>query len=226
MSPSPDSPATPDRDALAGYYADRAPEHDRVYEKSERQADLQQLRSLVCGHLAGRRVLEIACGTGYWTQFLAASAREIVATDVNEKVLAVARERLKSCPHVRFALDDAFRLAMADGVFDAGFAGFWWSHVGRRRLPWFLDLFHARLPQGARVVFIDNRFVPGSSTPISRIDDEGNTFQRRRLDDGREYEVLKNFPSEDDLRQSLAGRAADLRCEFLDYYWCLSYAVV
>jgi demethylmenaquinone methyltransferase/2-methoxy-6-polyprenyl-1,4-benzoquinol methylase len=37
------------------------------------------------------------------------------------------------------------------------------------------------------VVFIDNMFVPGNSTPLSRTDDRGNTYQQRSLDDGRSF---------------------------------------
>ena len=214
-----------DRRTLAAYYAARAREHDRVYEKPERQADLERLRSILCDLLAGRRVLEIACGTGYWTKVVAAVAREIVATDASEEVLAIARSRLQGCPHVRFAREDAFGPAVVSGGFDAGFAGFWWSHVRKAELPAFLDLFHARLAAGSRAVFIDNRFVAGSSTPISRTDDGGNTYQWRALDDGRAFEVLKNFPSEEDLRGVLAGRGADVRCEWLAYYWCVSYTI-
>lgn len=50
---------------LAGYYAARAAEYERIYDKPERQAELQRLRALIPAYLAGRSVLEIACGTGY-----------------------------------------------------------------------------------------------------------------------------------------------------------------
>lgn len=76
---------------------------------------------------------------------------------------------------------------------------------------------------GALLIFMDNRFVAGSSTPISRADDEGNTHQLRMLDDGTRHEVLKNFPSENEVRQMLSGLATEIVWTQLPCYWFLSY---
>lgn len=59
------------------YYASRAPEYDRVYLKPERQADLDAIRRWLPPLFAGRSVLEVARGTGYWTQYLAPRATRI-----------------------------------------------------------------------------------------------------------------------------------------------------
>ncbi len=61
---------------LVDYYAKRASEYERIYEKPERQNDLEILRNLFRKTLAGRNVLEIACGTGYWTQVVAQTANQ------------------------------------------------------------------------------------------------------------------------------------------------------
>ena len=78
---------------LAEYYARRAAEYDEIYAKPERRADLAQLRNVVTRHFAGRRVLEVACGTGYWTELLTRSAASVVATDVSTGVLDFARAK-------------------------------------------------------------------------------------------------------------------------------------
>src|SRR5437879_9405991 len=79
--------------SMVNYYAERAKEYERIYQKPERQQELQQLRDFVQRAFANSRVLEIACGTGYWTEILSASAASIVATDINEEVLAIARSK-------------------------------------------------------------------------------------------------------------------------------------
>jgi demethylmenaquinone methyltransferase/2-methoxy-6-polyprenyl-1,4-benzoquinol methylase len=99
-------------------------------------------------------------------------------------------------------------------------AVFWWSHVPRQRIGEFLASLHARLEPGARVVLMDNLYVDGSSTAISEIDGQGNTYQLRRLADGSRVRVLKNFPSEDELRSQLP---APLSYEALQYYWLAEY---
>jgi demethylmenaquinone methyltransferase/2-methoxy-6-polyprenyl-1,4-benzoquinol methylase len=124
---------------------------------------------------------------------------------------------------VRFAPADAYEVTAIPGSFTAVFAGFWWSHVPRQRLGGFLRQLHRRLRPGTRLLFCDNRFVPGSSTPIHRRDGEGNTYQLRQLESGEEYEVLKNFPTPEAVSTVLHGvAAADIRTTELTYYWCVS----
>ncbi len=210
-------------ESLRAYYARRAAEYERVYLKPERQADLRALEAWLPARFAGRDVLEIACGTGWWTPFAARDTKSWLATDLNPETLAIAAA--KPLPaHVRLAGLDAFTLTgLVDAGFDGAFAGFWWSHVPLARLSGWLALLHARLRPGARVVFIDNRFVPGSSTPISRRDAQGDTYQRRTLDDGSVHEVLKNFPSAEQAIAALGPRARSPRWLQRDHYWVLEY---
>lgn len=215
----------PAQEGMAHYYARRAAEYERVYSKPERQNDLRQLAEILGGAFAGESVLEIACGTGYWTQFIARSARSIFATDYNSEVLDLARGKdFGSCP-VTFAQDDAYSMERISQGCTAGFHGFWWSHIPLARTKGFLSTLHSCLPEGAKVVMIDNVYVEGSSTPISRTDPEGNTYQARRLQDGSQHEVLKNFPTEASLRGCLQAHATDVAIRFLQYYWIVEYRV-
>ncbi len=211
---------------LRAYYAARAAEYERIYAKPERQADLARLHALVPAHFAGRRVLEIACGTGYWTSLVAPVAAAVTATDATAEVLEIARTKPLPAGRVEFRLADAYALDAVPGRFDAAFAGFWWSHVPRQDLRRFLAGLHRRLEPGARVVLLDNRYVEGSSTPLARTDGDGNTYQRRRLEDGTEHEVLKNFPPAPEVRREIAA-AGGGRVELLElpYYWVASYEV-
>jgi len=213
-------------DTLADYYAKRAPEYERIYHKPERQSDLRLLRESVSRALAGRRVLEVACGTGWWTEVLAATALSVVATDINDEVLAIAKAKPIDRSRISFQRCDAFELNGAEGVFDAALAAFWWSHLRRAQLKQFLAGLRRRLQPGSVVVFIDNIYVEGSSTPISRRDAEGNTYQTRRLDDGSTTEVLKNFPADDEIRAALVDHAGALSIERLTYYWMARFCSV
>ncbi len=201
------------------YYHHRAAEYDRVYDKPERQADIASLRSLIVDTLRGRSVLEVAAGTGFWTQFYADDATNVLAADLNEATLDVARGRRAWPDHVRFEVADAFELAAIDGDYDAFFAGFLWSHIPLDRLDAMLDGISRRLPSEAVVVFADNRYVHGSNHPVSRTDDAGNTYQRRRLEDGSGWEVLKNFPTLEDLERRLLEHGTNVRVESLEYFW-------
>jgi len=216
-------PAIEDR--MREYYAQRAQIYERVYHKPERQADLRAMEAALGAPFAGRRVLEVACGTGWWTPHGARAAAGWLATDVNPETLAIARTKpMPAC--VRFATVDAYTLAGIEGQpFDGAFAGFWWSHVPLARLPGWLALLHSRLQPGARVVMLDNRFVEGSSTPISRRDADANTYQQRALDDGSVHEVLKNFPDRASAVATLGEHVRDVQWREHTHYWVLSYAL-
>ena len=150
------------------YYAQRAAEYEKIYAKPERQADLARMRSDIPALFEGRRVLEIACGTGYWTPLIAARTEAVLALDYNEETLAIARTKDYPKANVRFVQGDAYALPAWPELFSAAYAGFWWSHVPLGRLDAFLSGLHQRLEPGAVVAFMDNRYVEGSSTPPSQ----------------------------------------------------------
>jgi demethylmenaquinone methyltransferase/2-methoxy-6-polyprenyl-1,4-benzoquinol methylase len=208
---------------IAGYYAQRAQEYERIFQKPERQDDLRALRSFVLEAFAGRHVLEVACGTGYWTQILSRSAASVTAIDVNSEVLEIARAKPRHGAKVAFRREDAYALPSFPRKFSGGLAGFWWSHVPKALLRSFLTGLHQAFAPGATMAFIDNAYVEGSSTPLSRRDTNGNTYQRRTLDDGSTHEVLKNFPTEEELRCALEGLATNVRVGFLPHYWIVTY---
>lgn len=210
---------------LIDYYRRRAREYEAIYAKPERQSDLAALRHEVAERLAGRRVLEIACGTGYWTVVAARTAKSIVATDAADEPMHIARGKDYGGADVRFELADAYALDERLGRFDAALAFFWWSHIPLSRIAEFLRSLHLRLEPGARVLFMDNTWFEGSSTPISERDAEGNTYQLRPLADGTQNRVLKNFPTEAELSRHLGPHARRFEYHALQYYWLVDYAL-
>jgi demethylmenaquinone methyltransferase/2-methoxy-6-polyprenyl-1,4-benzoquinol methylase len=208
---------------LVDYYRRRAREYEAIYAKPERQGDLHFLREHIPSRLAGRRVLEVACGTGYWTVLVARTAAGIVAVDAAEEPMRIATSKDYGERNVCFELADAYALPADLGRFDGALAGFWWSHIPLTRIADFLASLHARLEAGARVLLLDNRYIDGSSTPIAERDAEGNTYQLRRLADGSDNRVLKNFPTEAELRSALTPHARDFSYRALDYYWLVEY---
>jgi len=208
---------------LESYYAKRAREYEQVYEKPERQQELAWLRGRIPQLYRGRTVLEVACGTGYWTQYIAAQAKHVQACDINEPVLDIARE--KGVPRATFFRADAVSLEGVPTGCDAAFAGFWWSHVKKSGIAQFVANLSRKLEPGAVVGILDNSFAPGSSTPISRTDAEGNTYQLRTLNSGETQEVLKNFPTPEELTQAVRGAAREAHLESLQYYWLLVFTL-
>jgi len=208
---------------LETYYSKRAREYEQIYEKPERQHELAWLRARVPELLRGRTVLEVACGTGYWTQYIAPAAHRVYACDINEAVLEIAREKRIPAGKASFFKADAVALEGVPQGCNAAFAGFWWSHVKKSGVAQFVANLAAKLEPGAVVGILDNSFAPGSSTPISRTDAEGNTYQVRSLANGEPYEVLKNFPTPAELTEAVRPVAREAHLEALTYYWLLVF---
>src|SRR6185369_2885282 len=114
-------------DPLVDYYSRRAREYESIYRRedpirqSEQQAILEALRRL----FRGRRVLEVACGTGYWTCSLAEVVDHLCATDASSETLALARAKPFPPAKVDFHVADAYVLGTVPGTFTGGFANFW-----------------------------------------------------------------------------------------------------
>jgi demethylmenaquinone methyltransferase/2-methoxy-6-polyprenyl-1,4-benzoquinol methylase len=210
---------------LEDYYSKRAREYEQVYEKPERQRELEWLRRRIPEVFRGRTVLEVACGTGYWTQYIAQAAKRVYAFDINEPVLEIAREKPIPSGKAHFFRSDAVTLDNVPPGCNAAFAGFWWSHVKKSDLAQFVARLATRIEPGSTVAILDNSFAPGSSTPISRTDAEGNTYQVRRLASGEAYEVLKNFPTPEELAAAVRGVAREAHLETLAYYWLMVFTL-
>lgn len=116
--------------------------HARTIRRSLRDLDLRG------------RVLEIAAGTGQWTELLAERADELVVTDSAPEMLEIVRSRLDGTPGIRFELADAFTLE-ASHAYDAAFFGFFLSHVPTGLLEAFWAVMDGVLAPGGRVVFVD-----------------------------------------------------------------------
>ncbi|MFZ6771537.1 class I SAM-dependent methyltransferase [Undibacterium sp. SXout7W] len=208
---------------MRDYYAQRAATLEQIYDKPERQHDLREIQQRVVSVLSGHQVLELACGTGYWTERYAPFASAVHATDINQSMLDIAQAKSFPEGQVQFAIADAF--AMPDAVPDqytACFAGFFWSHIKREEQTNWLSRIHKAAGKGSVLVLIDNNYVEGSSTTIARTDLEGNTYQLRMQEDGSRVEIVKNFPTDSALRKKFGPSVRDIRIFRNTHYWMLS----
>lgn len=204
------------------YYKNRAEEYEKVYGKPERQSSLLLAEKMLQDLFSGKDVFEIACGTGYWTKIIAATANNILATDINDTVIEIAKSKNYSPAKVDFEIADIF--GMKNHIkYGSLFGGFIWSHIKLQDLNNFINIANRLVKPGGTLVFIDNNYVSGSNLPVTSEDDSGNTYQTRTLDNGMVHTVLKNFPTEEYIRRLLTDKAADISFTNLHYYWILKY---
>jgi SAM-dependent methyltransferase len=214
---------------LVEYYRERAEEYDEIYEWRDphRQEEQLILGEAIKESLEGRRVLEVACGTGYWTRILSQTAESIMATDLGENVMELAQEKEYACP-VTFRKEDAYNLSFSNGSFDGGFSFSWFSHIPRKRLDSFLKGFHRVLEAGSRVFMADNAYIPGVGGKLIKQAGSEDTYKKRTLKDGREFTIIKNYYSVDDLKTIFNRhvKGFDLDNIFLgNCFWYVSYEI-
>jgi demethylmenaquinone methyltransferase/2-methoxy-6-polyprenyl-1,4-benzoquinol methylase len=207
---------------LISYYHDRAKEYEKIYLKPERQHDLKEVTLILQNAFRGKNIHEISCGTGYWTEKIAKTAHSIVATDINETVLEIAKNKDYGITNVSFGIVD-FNNYQSTTKYEGLFGGFIWSHIQIQDLKKFLNKINSFVSPGGCIAFIDNNYVEGSNHPITYTDEQGNTFQTRKLEDGSAHLVRKNFPTENFIREQLDGIAGGISFINLEYYWILIY---
>lgn len=198
IAPTPQAPAP--ADSMVDYYQARAAEYDDWYLRRGRyergpihdaawNAELDGAGTWLDAIPFRGEIVELAAGTGWWSPLLA-SKGELWLYDAADAPLERARERLlahrlRAHIHVRDAWAEPDR--QVDGVF----CGFWLSHVERARTAEFLGLVRRWLKPGGTFAFIDSRPDPFSSA-ADHPEPENDT-SLRRLDDGREYTIVKVY---------------------------------
>jgi demethylmenaquinone methyltransferase/2-methoxy-6-polyprenyl-1,4-benzoquinol methylase len=204
------------------YYHERAQEYDEWFYRQGRyrrdpQSDArwfievdEVMRALADAHIEGD-VLELAPGTGIWTEQLLRSATSVTAVDASLAMLALNRARVAS-PRVSYLQADLFSWR-PERRYDAVFCGFWLSHVPRERLDAFLASLAAMLSAMGKVFFVDGRREPTSTAVDHQLPELESQIMVRKLNDGRAFEIVKNFydPSDLQARCNRVGLAVEVR---------------
>lgn len=191
------------------YYDERADDYGDVTKPDRRVPGLMTLEQ--SGTLIDRfrptgDVLELACGTGGFTRDIVRRARSVTAVDASPHMLAINAQRVGD-PKVTYVHADLFAWE-ADRAYDAVFFGFWLSHVPPSSFDDFWTLVRRCLAPGGRVGFVDEDdrgSVHDDVRPVG-----GIPATRRRLADGREFEIVKLFWRPEDLEMRLRSAGWDI----------------
>jgi len=176
------------------YYRARAQEYDESVQQSgagtsstDVNREWQHIVAAVHALPPGQRVLELACGTGIWTQELLEVADDIMAVDGAPEMLEVNRAKLGS-PKVSYQQADLFQWKAA-GQYDLVFFAFWLSHVPADHLDQFLGEVTRSVRPGGRVFIIDE---PAGGKQVSGPVEDG-AQQTRTLHDGSVFRIVKVY---------------------------------
>ncbi len=195
------------------YYRDRAAEYDEWffrqgrYDRGEdhRQqwfAEVAEVESALRAAAPAGDILELACGTGLWTQHLAPFATHLTAVDAAPEVIALNQQRVGAAS-VEYIVADLFNW-IPDRQFDLIFFGFWLSHVPTEQFIPFWQMVQGALKPNGRVFFVDSLSTQASTARNhAPLNQQG--YSERKLNDGRVYRVVKIFHEPTQLQASLQG---------------------
>jgi ubiquinone/menaquinone biosynthesis C-methylase UbiE len=194
-----------DRGLLASqvaYYRRRAAEYDATAYGDDLDAARARIAHLLDLLEPRGNVLEIACGTGMWTQELTGRADQLTAMDSAPEAVERARARLGDT-QVELQVADVFAWE-PDMQFDVVFMAFWLSHVPRADWQQFFGRVGAWLLPGGRLLMVDEHQVKQSEERFER---SGKDTAIRTLRDGSEHRLVKVYldPGELEARLSEAG---------------------
>ena len=204
------------------YYRERTPEYDEWffrrgrYDRGPEQTrlwfeEVEEVRRALNAAGPAGHVLELACGTGLWTERLVPRAARLTAVDSSPEAIELNRRRVGS-DRVEYQLANLFEWH-PDARYDFVFFGFWLSHVPPSRFIPFWHLVRGCLAPGGSVFFVDSRHHPAATAQDQASADPAAVRTRRRLNDGREFDIVKVFykPAELGLQLSALGWRATVR---------------
>lgn len=208
-------------DTLINYYRARAGEYEQIYYRDNpvRRGEIEDEKKRLTNLVSGKRVLELACGTGYWTEVMSKTASEIIAVDFSPEMLREAAKKSFGC---RVDLREADLAEPIDNVppVDVVALGFWFSHQPKEGYERFFETVSAPLSPGGRIWMIDNNPpAEGPERRSVRVDEQGNNYKRRWLENGLEHIILKNYFSEEELRRLFSAYFTVEKLIFEEYYW-------
>ena len=197
------------------YYRARAGEYDRWWNREGRFdrgeeanarwfSEAAELEGVLQRFEPRGDVLELACGTGLWTRHLVGYADTLTAVDGSAEVLAINRARVGDA-RVDYRRVDIFNWLPEPESFDACIFSFWLSHVPEERFAAFWGMVGAALRPGGRVLFIDSARTDRSTAADHQLPGADESTMTRRLDDGREFRIVKRFYDPRGLQSELAS---------------------
>ncbi len=187
------------------YYRARAAEYDGWFFRQGRydrgedatrrwREQVDEVRDVLRGlPIDGKDVLELAPGTGLWTEEICERVAHLTAVDASSEMIALNRRRLgERVRRVTYVEADLFQWRSAR-PYDAVIFCFWISHVPARRIDGFLANVAAMLAPGAPVFFLDGLKEHTSTASDHVLPASDDEVMTRRLDDGREFTIIKNY---------------------------------
>ena len=210
------------------YYCARAKEYDEWFYRTgryDRSLEINQrwfnevavLKKASHNMGVVNSVLELACGTGIWTQELIKLGERITAVDASKEMIEINHNKLNTA-NVEYQQLDLFSWE-PDKEYDLVFFFFWLSHVPPTLVDGFLRKVYKSVRPLGKIFIIDYRFEVTSTAKNHFLQNETEIYQRRKLNNGQEFQIFKIFYRSDVLLNKLTLAGFQTNVELTDNYF-------
>jgi ubiquinone/menaquinone biosynthesis C-methylase UbiE len=192
------------------YYDERAAEYEDAYVLGTGTASIPDpevfrreasLLAGIVGRFAHGRLVDLACGTGYWLPYYAANCSSISLIDQAPRMLQECRKKMASRASARDALDritivqdDVLQHSFRPRAFDSALVGFLISHLADEEEAQLFERLKTILDVDGRFLILDSAWSPERAR-FNRKSER----QERRLNDGSRFEVYKRYIDRQDI---------------------------
>lgn len=212
-------------DKLTEYYSKRAQEYENIYNRPDkvRQQEQNLIAEYIKKSFRGKYVLELACGTGYWTKYLLNNAKKILAIDTSPEMLKIASNRYSRYPSLQFLQSDAYSPPHSVPSFTGVMANFWFSHIPKSKVNSFLKIMHSRIMTNSFVLFVDNVYKENFGGKLIRNKGQTDTGKLRSLGNGEKFSIVKNYYLKNQLENIFSLYSDRLEIHYLTNFWIVGY---
>jgi ubiquinone/menaquinone biosynthesis C-methylase UbiE len=188
------------------YYDERAPEYEEAYvlgtgtasipDPQVFRAEIPRLASIV-ERFAHGRLIDLACGTGFWLAHYAGCCSSVTLFDQSERMLDECKRKiaaLRMADRCSLIRGDFFDYEFGRGVYDCALVGFFLSHLTEAQEHILFDTLKGMLDSSGRFLILDSAW----SSERARFNAKTER-QKRQLNDGTRFEIYKRYCSQEDI---------------------------
>jgi ubiquinone/menaquinone biosynthesis C-methylase UbiE len=214
-------------DDLVKYYRLRAEEYEVVYDWRDphRQEEQDLMKVQMKKALKGRKVIDIACGTGYWTYVVSMVAKSIIGIDLAQETIDLAETKKYGCPTI-FMTANAYKLPFRNESFNGVLTSFWFSHIPKAKISdWIIEI-HRVMKPNSHIFIADNTYITGLGGPLLTKSNTTDTYKLRTLRGGSQHLIIKNYFTIEEIVTIFSSHTKELSERNVFYgncFWWLHY---